>query len=223
MKHIDIVIPTRNRYPKLRKALLSIPNDPRFSVKVIVDGEEVTLNRFGEDLESFWKDRDIAVFHEKKHRGIVYCRNSIIRMCDDGVLYATDDIIFQPNSIDNALRAFNEHFPDDDGIVGFVQTGNKKYHPSAVGLVGQKFLQRYPDKQLFCPSYFHFACQEIYWLASKHGIFYQEVTAGVHHLNPFIYKEELDQTHKDARLYKDKDTAVRQERKARGLIWGDND
>ncbi|GAH85240.1 unnamed protein product, partial [marine sediment metagenome] len=39
MKHIDIVIPTRNRYEKLMRTLESISNNSRIYTQIIVDGE----------------------------------------------------------------------------------------------------------------------------------------------------------------------------------------
>jgi hypothetical protein len=78
------------------------------------------------------------------------------------VLYAVDDIEFQDDAIDNAMKEFNDRFKDDDGVIGFTQIGVRDFHPSGVGLVGKKFLDRYPGRKLFNPMYYHFACQEIH-------------------------------------------------------------
>ena len=194
MKNLDIVIATRDRYEKLKRALNSIPKKSFIKINIIID---------------------------KGCNGAVYCRNLVIPKCEDGVLYATDDMTFEPNAIENALSAFNRKFPDDDGVVGFVQIPDN-FHPTGVALVGQKFLQRYPDKQLFNPEYFHFACQEIYWLASRLGKFHQEPTAIIRHYHPAFFKEEMDKTHQEARIHREKDHALMRERQAKGLIWGLN-
>ena len=90
-------------------------------------------------------------------------------------------------------------------------------------MVGQKFLQRYPDKQLFFPGYFHFACQEILDLCLKIGDkFVCDHEAVVLHKHPCNFKEEMDQTHIDARIKKREDHALIKERKEKGLIWGDS-
>ncbi|GAG62470.1 unnamed protein product [marine sediment metagenome] len=222
MKHIDIVIPTRNRYEKLMRTLESISNNSRIYTQIIVDGETNTLNKINANLEEINKKGLVfSVIHEPLNKGAVYCRNSIIKGCKDGVLYATDDIIFEPKSIENAFDAFNVRFPDDDGVVGFVITKIPNYHVAGVALVGKKFLDRYPDRELFYPGYFHFSCQEVYWLASKYGKFHQEKTAVVQHYHPSFHKEEMDGTHAEARIHRKKDHALIYDRQSKGLIWGD--
>ena len=221
MKHIDIVIATRNRYEKLKKMLKSIPDKPYIEVNIICDDENDTLGKIIEEAEII-KRLNIGILHAfKDRRGAVFCRNYAIQYCEDGVLYATDDMTFEPNSIENALNAFSSHFPDDDGVVGFVQIPDN-FHPTGVALVGQKFLQRYPDKRLFWPGYHHFACQEVYWLASKLGKFHQEKTAVIKHYHPAFFKEEMDKTHREARIHREKDHALMRERQAKGLIWGES-
>lgn len=212
LKHIDIVIPTRNRYEKLMKTLKSIPDN--IGVYIIFDGDSKTYNLLQD------KKLYTTKFLVSLNMGAVYCRNQVIKHCKDGVLYATDDIIFEPNSIESAFNALNTHFPDDDGVVGFV-IDLPDWHPTGVALVGQKFLRRYPQKQLFNPDYFHFSCQEIYWLAKKLGKFYQEPKAVIKHYHPCFYKEEMDKTHEEARIYREKDHILMRKRKAKGLIWGD--
>jgi len=219
MKHIDIVIATRNRYEKLMRTIRSIPEKDFITTWITFDGD---LDGFNRICESDFEKREIIIDFSFEQRGAVKARNDIISKfaCEDGILYATDDMTFEPNAIENAFNAFNSHFPDDDGVVGLVQLGNKKYHPTGVALVGQKFLQRYPNKQLFWPGYYHFACQEIYWLASKLGKFHQESTAVIRHYNPFILKDEMDETHKEARIHKGKDHALMKARQMSGTIWG---
>ena len=219
MKHIDIVIATRNRYEKLKKMLKSIPDKPYIETMIICDGEDDTLDKVLEEAEIMEKLNIGMLYADKNQKGAVFCRNYAIQYCEDGVLYATDDMTFEPNSIENALNAFSSHFLDDDGVVGFVQIPDN-FHPTGVALVGQKFLQRYPDKRLFWPGYHHFACQEVYWLASKLGKFHQEPTAVIRHYHPAFFKKEMDETHIEARKYREKDHALMRARQMTGTIWG---
>jgi hypothetical protein len=136
-------------------------------------------------------------------------------------LYATDDIVFEPGSIETAFKMFNNTFKDDDGVVGFVQ--NKSFHPTGVAMVGQRFLQRYPDKQLFRPSLWHFAASEVYDHAMKIGKFIQCTSARVTHFHPCFDKKEMDQTHLESRIYKQEDMEIISKKKNAGLIWGYND
>jgi len=222
MKHITILLPTRNRIEKLKRTLTSIPRLDYIDVWVICDHDKTTVEFIrklnDEQIKAFPVVPGVQTFNY----GSVFCKNAFTRKVSDGLLYATDDIIFQENAIQNAFECFNRNFLDDDGVVGFVQIGNA-FHPTGVGLVGQKFLQRFPNKMLFYPGYFHFACQEIYDLCLKlGGKFVQEKQAVILHKHPCNYKEELDQTHLDARLFKNEDHKLMEERKKKGLIWGDS-
>jgi len=219
MKHITILIPTRGRIEKVKKTLESIPELDYIDTMIICDNCYETLE-FVRKLNNPKIYAAAVVSRHGEFVGSVACKNTYSSDVEDGLLYATDDIIFQENAIQSAFECFNKNFPDDDGVVGFVQKGNA-FHPTGVGLVGQKFLRRYPDKKLFFPGYFHFACQEIYDLCQKlGGRFVQEEQAVVLHKHPCNYREEMDQTHKDARIRKREDHALIKERKAKGLIWG---
>jgi len=215
MKRMTIVIPTRNRMKKLERTLSSIPELDYIDISIICDEDEDTYSKL------LIHGRKVFVTLVHYQRGAVYCRNLITQSVQDGVLYATDDIVFQEGSIEHAFECFNKNFPDDDGVVGFVQEGNT-FHPVGIALVEQKFLQRYPDKKLFYPGYFHFACQEIYWLANKFERFVQDPEASVFHYHPCYFKEEMDQTHRDARIKRREDHNLIKQREKAGLIWGHN-
>ena len=225
LKRIEVIIATRNRIKKLNRTLISIPGAFKFEwgkneylvgidTKLIADGDFETFYHFSQlkyDIEFV-----------EMHCGSVYCRNLLIQKTEHPFIYATDDIEFLPKSIATAYETFFLNFPDGDGMVAFAQVGNRKYNPGGVALIGQKFLNRYPDRKLFYPEYFHFACQEIHMAAEKLGKFILEENAIVHHHNPNLEKHEMDQTHLDARLHKTQDHNMIAHRKSEGLIWGIN-
>lgn len=222
MKHITILIPTRNRIEKLKKTLASIPDLDYVDVVIACDSDLGTFH-YVESLNNP-KIQAMLVFacSDTEFSGSVECKNLCCRDIEGGLLYATDDIIFQEGAIQSAFECFNKYFPYDDGVVGFVQTGNA-FHPTGVGLVGQRFLRQYSKKQLFFPGYFHFACQEIYDLCLKlGGKFIQDRGAIILHKHPCNFKEEMDQTHIDARIKRREDHDLIKERRAKGLIWGNN-
>jgi len=158
----------------------------------------------------------------QKHSGSVFCRNLATQCAEDAVLYATDDIEFKPHAIETAISAMANHFPDGDGIIGFNQVGQQDFSKSGVALVGQKFLRRYPNRQLFCPQYFHFSCQEIERLGDRLNKIVLEKDASLIHYHPVWNRSEMDKTHEEARVYRDKDLGLSSKRRAKGLIWGDN-
>jgi len=158
----------------------------------------------------------------QKHSGSVFCRNLATQCAEDAVLYATDDIEFKLHAIEAAVKSMADHFPDGDGIIGFNQIGKQGFSKSGVALVGQKFLCRYPNRQLFCPEYFHFSCQEIERLGDKLNRIVLEEDASLIHYHPGWNHAEMDRTHNEARICREKDLKLSSKRRARGLIWGDN-
>ena len=214
MDQITIILATRNRQEKLARMLASVPCRLWLEVWVICDGDPFTYTW----LQSGVFPCVTRVELLASQSGAVHARNFLSADVDDGLLYATDDIVFLPNAIDNALQAFNKCFSDDDGVVGFKQ--NQPHHLAGVALVGQRFLQRYPRKQLFYPGYFHFACQEIYWLSLSLKRWHYEEEALINHFHPSSNHTYMDQTHTDARIHRERDHQLITSRQSRGEVWG---
>jgi len=217
MKHITIVIPTRNRIEKLEQTLASIPELSFISVAIVCDGDKKSYDHFRNTRGIY----DVC-YYVAKHKGSVFCRNLAIREVKDGVLYATDDIIFQNNSIQLAYDLINKTFPDDDGVIGFKQN-TSKYCPTGVALIGKKFLSRFIGKDLFYPQYWHFCAQEIDRLCKKipKNVFTSDNKIAITHKHPSFNKEEMDQTHLDARKHRQIDLELSMQRKKQDIVWGD--
>jgi hypothetical protein len=217
MHHIDILIPTRGRIKKLDRLLDSIPGQV-FGVKiyihVMIDGDWDTYNYFR-------KDERLILRMFEGHHGSVYLRNFEAGLCDDAILWAVDDMVFKPGAIESAVKEMRSRFFDGDGVIGFTQEGGGKPHPTGVGMMGQKFLRRYPEKKPFFPG------QEILWLCEKveekegRECFYPDPKAIIIHKHPCYNPEEMDKTHEDGRIHKKDDMALIKQRQAKGLIWGD--
>lgn len=221
MRNIDIIIPTRNRWEKLQRCLKTIPlRIPGITLNVIVvcDGDCKTAQRLTVSCDGV-VNRIIFV---QKHSGSVFCRNLATQCAEDAVLYATDDIEFKDGAIEAAISSMKKNFPDEDGIIGFNQMGKQGFSKSGVALVGQKFLRRYQNRKLFCPEYFHFSCQEIERLGDKLNKIVLEEDASLIHYHPGWNRLEMDKTHREARIYRERDLKLSSARRAKGLIWGDN-
>ena len=220
MNKLTIIIPTRHRINKLEKTLGTIPNLPYISIHIVCDGDVETYNYLKEKYEN-----KIRISLVESQKGSLWCRNYIIQDENDGVLCGTDDIEFEEMSIQNAYETFNKHFLDDDGVVGFVQKPGQ-FDFAGVALVGKRFIERYPQKQLFCPVYFHFGSQEIYRLCekikqeTKKTTFVQDENAVIYHYHPSFFPEMMDKTHEEARLHRSRDLLLSKTRKNKGLVWG---
>lgn len=218
MKEISIIIPTRNRHEKLCNCLKSIPEkilDIQISPIIVCDGDPETAKKLVDN------PKVKEVIYVKGNRGIVYCRNLVTPTVEDALIYATDDIVFQPESIAEVVKSMKQHFPDEDGIIGFHIENAPSFCIAGVSLIGQSFLKRYPGKKLFFPKYFHFSCQEIERLGTKLGKIHSEKKARILHYHPAFYRDEIDRTHEEARKHRQRDKALSINRKEKGLIWGD--
>ena len=219
MKWIDIIIPTRNRWEKLQRCLRSIPKEvPGVTLNIIIicDSDRVTARYLLEDVNGFLG----RIIYVRDHSGSVYCRNLMTQCAEDAVLYAVDDIEFRPGAIEAAVKSMAKHFPDGDGIIGFNQGDEHHFSHAGVGLLGQKFLCRYPQRKLFFPEYFHFSCQEIERLGNRLSKLRLEEEAKLVHYHPSFSQKEVDQTHKDARFHRKKDLTISNERRRSHKIWG---
>lgn len=212
MNNITLLIATRNRFEKLKRTLASVPKLDYLRTLVVCDGDIETF----ENLDGFSVMRLLI----QQHIGSVKARNyALYSVPMDGVLYATDDVVFEKHSIQHAFHLFNRKFPDNDGVIGFTQ--NQSFHPTGVALVGNTFLNRYPKRSLFYPKYYHFACQEILSFCEtfKEPKFYSDKKAKIQHFHPGFCKGEEDTTHEEARKFKDQDLNISKERKEKGLFW----
>lgn len=213
MDQLTVVIPSRNRISKLEKTLNSIPKLDNLEVWVISDDDKETFD--------FVKNKyKLAnVFLSPSHVGSVACRNFIFSTRTQGdVIYATDDIIFEPGSIEHARETLYSKFSDQDGVIGFKQ--DRHFHPAGVAIVGKTFIERYPARQLFYPMFWHFACQEVLHYCNKIGdCFFLDKDARIQHLHASLVKNLMDNTHHEARFFKKEDFALSLKRKRAGKVW----
>ena len=218
MNNITIIIATRHRAGKLRRCLASIPLEPWIKVIVGCDGDPGMAVALLVS-KSPYRPVDLVIA-SREHIGSIAMRNLMAPMAGDGLLQLCDDMDFQPGALQIALDSFNRHFPDDDGVLGIHQEGINSYHPTGVFLMGQRFLQRYPGKQLMFPGYRHYGAQEIHRLADSLGRFAFEPEAAVYHHHPGAHKDQADQTHQESQMCKEQDQVLSLERQREGKIWG---
>lgn len=228
MKHLDLVIPTRNRLEKLRKCLDSIDFkkiDFSFAVIVVTDGDSKTATAMRADQRVNTVIE--APVTKRMPRGSVFCRNLGISQTKDGVSWGVDDVIYEGSDFFNrAFKQYNLVYPNDDGVLAFNVLNNRfrvrKPGQSlcGMGMVGTKWLSQYPERNLFYPGYFHFSCQEIVRLGKKLDKITFAPELKVYHLSPSA-GEVVDSTHLEARTKRSSDMILSNTRKHEGYIWGD--
>ena len=146
--HINIIIPIYDRLELLVETIQSIKRNSYkdVSIFVVVDGNQEILGKIIPE--------EVAVLFNSKRREWVYSINrGISYAVSDATIYAADDLVFQEGCIANAVIAMKERFPDGDGLVAIKQ--NVRGCSTAFGLLGRKFIERFPERCVFCPDYIH--------------------------------------------------------------------
>ena len=210
--HVDILIPTYDRLEPLKKCIKSIMDGDYkdVSIFIIVDGNRSLFNKLlGEPA---------TIILNEKRMDYVFSMNRALREMGevDAVLYASDDLIFWPDCISNAVKAMKEHFPDTDGLV-VLKRESKPEKGAAFGLLGKKFINRFPDSAVFCPDYIHYGSDSELWRVARHfERIYRCGEAVVDHLR------SRDNTDMLAREVKRRDKRTYSRRRQGRLLWGKN-
>lgn len=199
---VHVVIPTYRRPEKLRRCLDSLEAQTHPAVRITWIEDEA---------------REFAI-------GI--WNRTAPQVTDGAFCYLCDDVELFPDCLEKAARAMEERFPDTDGVVGLHQVniqGKDGTSQSAMGLIGARFLDRFPGRRPFCPDYsrFHFD-SELGQMARHLKRFHFAVDAKLNHYHPAHYRQEIDETH---RIVRDRhqvgtDRRVWDLRRSRGLFWG---
>lgn len=224
-ERLNIVVPTRNRFLKLVEMLQTIPQYDWMELHIGFDGDRTSFERFS-NMPGYWKGGQANLYFSMSQIGAIKMRNMMTTKCRGSVLWATDDILFRRGSIEAAWESLWREFPDGDGVVGFRQENAKpagNFCWTGVGIMGEKFLKRYPKQMISFPGYFHFGTREIEHLAKKLMKLYREMDATIFHSHPDFYPNKMDVTHMEARAFHKEDEALKDSRKKQGLIWGDED
>jgi len=165
------------------------------------------------EREAKEKLHHVTVISNKERMDWVFSINRVLKEFDsDYYIYASDDLNFRPSCIKHAVAKMQERFPDGLGVVSI-----GKKNRAAFGLFGRKWAEHFPDRQVFCPDYIHYASDS-------------ELMRCVRELDKYAYPPERtsmvlhtrlkDETWRLARQVRSRDHRIRVERQARGYLWG---
>jgi len=203
--HVDIIIPTYQRPELLKKTIHSIRANTHkdVSIIVVIDGNPKILKDIV-GMQTFF-------LINQKRLDWVASQNRALAMTHSGaVIYAADDLIFDKFCIKNALKKLPK---DTDALVTITQ--NVKGCSTAFGLLGRKFIERFPNNQVFCPDYVHYGGD------AELGRYARSI--GKLRLCPeatVIHKRLHDQTYLTAKPQEKEDFHYIKERKEKGLLCG---
>lgn len=162
---------------------------------------------------------------ERKPRALTRIINEIVaESTGDIVFLAADHLVCRPGCFEEVERLFVEHFPDTNGVVG-LNVENLQDNPGcneyAFCAVGRKFIERFKDKKIFCPDYYHFHADTEFGLFAyaMHCFIYAE-NAKLYSYHPRDGSAAKDGTYCASRQHQKEDDATLKKRRARGLLWG---
>ncbi len=208
--HIDVVISTYDRLESLKNCVKSITDGDYkdISIFIIVDGNKKMINGL--------KNEPVEILFNSERMDYIISMNKALKHTKgDAAIYGSDELTFRSNCISNVVKAMKEHFPDTDGLIALKQVN--KEGGAAFGLLGRKFINRFPDSTVFCPEFIHYGGDtELKRFARSIGRFYQCNQAIVDH--PRLH----DNTFRLARKVKIHDKQIYKKRKNKKLLWGNS-
>ena len=208
---VTIAIPTcsSNRIPMLLRTVRSIQAGEYKNVHpvIVADGNSHIYEVANKELHN------VTVIANKERKDWVFSINRVLKEFDsDYYIFASDDLVFPPDCIKCAMARMQECFPDGFGVVSI-----GKKNKTTFGLFGRKWADHFPDRQVFCPDFIHYAGDsELMRTVRTLGkyAFPPKRDSSVQHHRP------KDDTWRLARGVRTRDHAIRNERYEKGYMWG---
>lgn len=218
---IDIVIPSKGRVEKLTNCLNSIFMSARNTPINLYLYFSVT-----DELEYFKKFfqyiDEVKLKVVENYRVPDFWNGHMKETQSDVMMYLNDDVLLYDNTLELMKKKFEER--GLDMVLGLSQANlpEDQALPGAFGVIGKEFMDRFPNREVFCKDYERFFIdKELMLFAQSVGQFHFDREIKIQHLHPLFGGKE-DDTHKDVRKYIDKDRMTHRRRQALGYLWGKN-
>ena len=219
---ICIIIPTLDRFTSLINTIDKLRRfslNRKFVIAVVVDGNWKMMKRLNLHWQSGIGRRPEMLMFNDQRIGWGRSINKVMAETDyDYYMAASDDLEFLPGTLSIALEDMNKHFPDGDGVIGFNQANLKHFCPGAFVLVGRKWVDRFPERQMYFPGYKHFCVDSEHWhYAESEGKFFFSLGATV------VHRRFQDECHRLAQSSLKRDRVIWWMKKGNPeLYWGNN-
>lgn len=218
---LELVIPTINRLKKLSNCLDSI-------IKAKKDND-IVLTLYFTDLKELDIISDkynldwISFSVIEEYRVPTFWNKCLNLLKSDALCYLNDDIELYEDTISNICDIYPQYFPDFDGILGIHQTNlpESQVVKTAFGIIGKKYISRFPENQVYCPDYYRFfGDYEMYLYAKEIDKFKYNKKIKLKHFHPAFDLRMVDDTHKNVRKWLPIDKIIFRERQELGWLWG---
>jgi len=208
---IIIIIPTcsSERIPLLIQTVESIQAGSYKNVHpvIIADGNPYIQKVANKQLHH------VSVISNEERKDWIFSSNRVLKEFDsDYYIYASDDLIFPPDCIKNAMITMQLLFPDGFGVVDLGRKDRGTF-----GLFGHKLIDHFPNGEVFCPDYIHYSGDSELCRATKRMkkyVFPPERESQVQHFRM------NDETRILARRVRTRDHEIRRRRTEKDYLWG---
>lgn len=215
--YVNIIIPAYKRFESLKRTLRSIKeSDYKETCAIVV------IDGFQDDRYAQFKNDQTTLIYNSERIGWPASMNKALKLTGGNLfLYGADDIKFYPDCISKLVESMNSLYPSGDGLVTLKQS--QKRSGGAFGLMGNKFVERFPERAVFCPDYDHFGSDaELRDFATKAGLYYYRTDAVVWHDRSFRSEAVHDEAFTIGRALRAGDLGTYKTRKRKGYLWGEN-
>jgi len=143
----------------------------------------------------------------------------------DGVVILADHLVLGCLCLREVFTFFGDNIDTD--IMGGLNIANLPFNPNisefCFPVIGRKFIERFPEYQVFCPEYHHFCADtELGIFAKRIGKFKFLRDARVETYHPNVGNAPKDNTYWASRKNSQEDQRIFTARKTAGFLWGDN-
>ncbi len=161
---IAAIIPTISRFSTLIRTVRSLEESSvDMIIYIVIDGKQ--CEPYYKNIKNHFKgNRSIKVYLNEKRKGWGGSINWAIKYFEaDYYIAISDDLLFERDAIKKAKKVLDHYFPDGDGAVGFNQKNMRHFCPGAFVMIGTKWADRFPERQIFYPKYIHFCVDSEHW------------------------------------------------------------
>ena len=208
--HVNVIIPTctEDRLALLENTVKSLKGSTYkdLAIFVVIDGNPKLLPRITK--------MGVAILLNETRKDWVYSMNKAINYAiSDAIVYASDDLIFDKNCILYAVKTMQARAPDGDALVTIEQ--DVRGCSTAFGLLGRKFIERFPNRQPFCPDFIHYGSD--FELGRYARSINKLIPCGEARV---IHHRIKDKTQKLAKPIEFQDVTILRKRREKGALWG---
>jgi glycosyltransferase involved in cell wall biosynthesis len=153
---VNIVIPTLGLREPIMDTIDCLLTSTYENINIVVYIQENDI--LVDKLRQLYVKEKVEIIFEPKRIGWVKANNNIAKR--PGHLFAlADDVAMTRDVVEILVAEMNRLFPDKDGVLGTNLTYTASYRKDKIGFayafpfIGDKFINRFPDRQVLCPDY----------------------------------------------------------------------